>query len=416
MAPDCMQVRLHLRLIRVLEVLTDTIDALVVAVGSTRSWSRCPHCGFACRDVHDTRTKKIRDLAVSGRRVTLVWHRRRFSCANCAERHLETHDEFEGRLTRRLARALVVDAKVMSIRAVARRHDIGWATVMGLVTDWAGAVGAHRRSRRCRVLLVDETSMRRRHRYVTVLQNGETGEVLAIVAHRNSAALSGFLISQGQRWCKGVAVVVSDGSKSYKAAIDVHLGHATHVLDRFHVIRWFATGLTLVRREAQRREPRGQVTPAFDSELFRARFTLLRRADTLTDTDQARLTELFERHPRIGAGWHALQELYGLYLADDLEGANEALARFTALYATGELPEFHHVVDTIIAWGNEILAYHDPAVGRASNGRLEGTNNKLQVLRRVAFGFTNTANFEARGILACPALRSPPPKPAALTP
>jgi transposase len=142
----------------------------------------------------------------------------------------------------------------------------------------------------------------------------------------------------------------------------------------------------------------------------------LRRADTLTDTDQARLEDLFVRHPRIGAGWHALQELYGLYLADDLDGALAALDRFTDLYATGELPEFRDVVDTILAWGDEILAYHDPAVGRASNGRLEGTNNKLQVLRRVAFGFTNRANFEARGILAWSAIRSAPPRPEALTP
>ncbi|WP_419947435.1 transposase [Candidatus Poriferisodalis sp.] len=37
--------------------------------------------------------------------------------------------------------------------------------------------------------------------------------------------------------------------------------------------------------------------------------------------------------------------------------------------------------------------------GRPSNGRIEGTNNLLQVLRRKAHGFTNHANFEARGIL-----------------
>lgn len=416
MAPDCMQVRLHLRLIRVLAVLTDTIDALVVSVASTRSWSRCPHCGFACRDVHDTRVKKVRDLPVSGRRVTLVWSRRRFSCGNCGQRHLEVHDEFEGRLTRRLARQLVADAKVMSVRAVARRHGLGWTSVMALVTDWSQLVGAHRRARRCRVLLVDETSMRRRHRYVTVLQNGETGEVLAMVPHRNEAALSGFFAAQGRRWCRGVQVVVSDGSKSYKAAIDRHLGHARHVLDRFHVVRWFAAGLTLVRRDVQRREPRGAVKPAFDPEVFRARFALLRRRDHLGDAERARLDELFDRHPRIAAGWNALQELYGLYLADDRAGALAALDRFTDLYATGDLPEFHHVVDTIIAWSDEILAYHDPVVSRASNGRLEGTNNKLQVLRRVAFGFTNHANFEARGILACPAIRSSPPRPATLTP
>jgi len=168
-----MQVRLHLRLIRVLHVAVDALDKLVVSVSSTRPWSRCPHCGFVCRRVHDTRSRRIRDLAVSGRRVTLVWQRRRFVCDGCGERHLEDHDEFEGRLTRRLARAVVADAKVMSLRAVARRHGLSWSAVMALVASWSTLVATHRRSRRCRVLLVDETSMRRRHRYVTVLLNGE---------------------------------------------------------------------------------------------------------------------------------------------------------------------------------------------------------------------------------------------------
>ena len=412
-----MQVRLHLRLIRVLDVAVDTLSELVVTVVSTRSWSRCPHCGFACRRVHDSRTRRVRDLAVSGRTVMLLWRRRRFVCDSCGERHLEDHDEFEGRLTRRLARALVADAQVMSVRAVARRQRVSWATVMALVASWAALVAAHRRSKRCRVLLVDETSMRRRHRYVTVVQNGETGEVLAMVAHRNEAALSGFFAQQGRRWCTGVQVVVTDGSKSYRAAICRHLGGATHVLDRFHVSRWFAAGLTLVRRSLQRREPRGHVHPTFDPELFGARFALLRRSDTLDDADRSRLDELFTRHPRIGAGWTALQELYGLYLADDRAGALAALERFCDLYATGEIPEFHEVVDTVIAWSTEILAFHEPAAGRVSNGRLEGTNNKLQVLRRVAHGFVNRANFEARGILACPAVRgSPPPSSPALVP
>lgn len=123
--------------------------------------------------------------------------------------------------------------------------------------------------------------------------------------------------------------------------------------------------------------------------------------------------------PTPASGWPGprLQELYGLYTADDRAGALAALDRFCDLYDTGQIPEFHDVVDTFIAWSDEILAYHDDGVDRASNGRLEGTNNKLQVLRRVAHGFTNRANFEARGILACPAVRPwPPPSPATLTP
>jgi transposase len=179
----------------------------------------------------------------------------------------------------------------------------------------------------------------------------------------------------------------------------------------------FAAGLTLVRRQIQRREPRGQVRPAFDPEVFRSRFALLRRGDTLEASQRLQLEDLFVRHPRIGLAWRALQELYGLYLAEDRAGALAALDRFCDLYQTGEIPEFHDVVDTFIAWSSEILAFHDHGVDRISNGRLEGTNNKLQVLRRVAHGFVNRSNFEARGLLACPAVRpSWKPSPAGLSP
>ena len=333
----------------------------------------------------------MRDLEVSGRRTTLVWMRRRFVCGGCDSRWLEEHPEFDGRLTRRLAQRLVADAQVMTIRAVVRRHGVSWPSVNALVRAWSGLVAEHRRSRRCRVLLVDETSMRKRHRYVTVIVNADTGRTLAMVEHRSSAALSAFLMSQGH-WRRGVKVVVTDGSRTYKASVDACLPHARHVLDRFHVIRWFCAGLTAVRRDIQRREPHG-VKPAFDPEVFRARFLLLRRGDTLTGADQARLDALFDTHPRLKAGWQALQELHGLYLANDHQGALEALGRFCDLYQTGELPEYHDTVDTFIAWSDEILAWHH--TDRASNGRIEGTNNLLQVLRRTAHGFTNPANFEA---------------------
>ena len=126
-------------------------------------------------------------------------------------------------------------------------------------------------------------------------------------------------------------------------------------------------------------------------------FTLLRRADHLTDAHQKHLDRLFEAHPRLRTAWDALQELYQLYEAEGLDGANQALGRFADLYATGQIPEYHQVVDTIIAWGAEIFAYHNSR--RASNGPIEGINNLLQVLRRVAHGFTNPDNFAARAIL-----------------
>lgn len=111
------------------------------------------------------------------------------------------------------------------------------------------------------------------------------------------------------------------------------------------------------------------------------------RAANLTQAHHKHLGRLFAAHPRLKVAWDALQDLYGLYEADDLEQAHQALGRFADLYNSGDIPEYHDVVDKIITWGEEILAYHPSR--RASNGPLEGINNLLQVLRRVAHGFTN---------------------------
>ena len=395
MSADFMTVRLHLPGVRVTGVVVDTPTELVVGVISVKKLSKCPHCGCSCRRVHDRRQRRIRDLEVSGRLTVLLWTQRRFVCDSCGKRHLENHPQFEGGMTRRLARRLVQDAQAMPVRAVARRHRIGWHLIMGLVTDWSGRVEIRRRRQRCQVLLIDETSIRKRHRYVTVVVNGDTGEVLSMFPGRSKAALSRFFIEQGHRWRQGVKTVVSDGSHPYRIAIEAYLPGARHVLDRFHAARWFTYGLTLVRRELQRRQPPG-VKPAFEPDLFRARYCLLQRRDHLTVSDRKRLGKLFDAYPRLKVAWEALQELYGLYQADDRQAALEALDRFADLYETGQIPEYHDTVTTVLNWSDQILNWHH---GRRSNGPLEGINNLLQTLRRTAHGFTNPHNYAARGLL-----------------
>ena len=194
---DVMQVRLHLSGVRVTRVLVDSVDRLEVEVESTRDWSRCRHCGFRCYRVWDRQAKRARDLEASGRRTTLVWRRCRFECDNCGERPLEEHAEFQGGLSRRFARRLVRDATVMSIRAASRHHGVGWHRIMGLVSTEAARVAQRRRARPCRVLLVDETPIRRRHRYVTVVACGDSGQVLAMIPGRTKASLARFFRDQG---------------------------------------------------------------------------------------------------------------------------------------------------------------------------------------------------------------------------
>jgi transposase len=83
-----MSIRLHLRRIRVLAVVVDLVERLVVEVADTRRVVRCSMCGFRTDRVHDRRRLKIHDLPTGGRATTLMWMRRRFTCLNCDERFL----------------------------------------------------------------------------------------------------------------------------------------------------------------------------------------------------------------------------------------------------------------------------------------------------------------------------------------
>ena len=76
MSFDDMRVRLHLRGVRVTDVVVDTLTELVVGVVSVKKLSSCPFCGRSCRQVHDRRRRDIRDLKVSGRCTVLLWNMR----------------------------------------------------------------------------------------------------------------------------------------------------------------------------------------------------------------------------------------------------------------------------------------------------------------------------------------------------
>jgi hypothetical protein len=76
--------------------------------------------------------------------------------------------------------------------------------------------------------------------------------------------------------------------------------------------------------------------------------------------------------------------------------ASQILERFANLYETGQIPEYHDTITTVLNWSNEILNWHHT---RRSNGPLEGINNLIQTLRRTAHGFTNPHNYAARALL-----------------
>jgi hypothetical protein len=158
------------------------------------------------------------------------------------------------------------------------------------------------------------------------------------------------------RWCAKVEVVVSDGSPSYRAAIERHLGHATHVVDRFHVVRWFASGLIEVRRRVQRTGEPGE-SPVFSPAIFRTRYLQLARADELDSDRFARLVHALMQDPELWHAWRLLQQLYGIYDAGDEAEAAARVESFVYAWEAAPIPEFRSVLKALVQ-----VAARDPGL------------------------------------------------------
>ncbi|RIK09756.1 MAG: ISL3 family transposase [Acidobacteria bacterium] len=403
MAVDSMNIRLRISGVRVLDV-DDQDNQLSVEVASISSVSRCPWCGWKTNKVHEVKRTKVRDLPYGGRQATLIWHRRRFSCANCSERHTECHPQFVGTrrlVTRRLQTTATREARESTISAVSRRYFLCWALVMAWVKTAAEIAAKRRRAKAPKVLLIDEKSMRKgSHRYMTVFSDGESGAVIAMIRGRTSLQVGTWLAERGPKWCKGVDVVVTDMSSSYRAAIRRHLSGATHVVDRFHVVRLVLGARTEVRRRIQRRGPKG-TRPAFEPEVFATRYLTAKRADHLTSKEAEAVARVLGRYPELARAWEVVQRFHRFYEAGDETAADSALDDWAIHMTENPIAEFRTVIKTLAAWADEIVAFHE--VDRRTNGPLEGRMAKVEVLKRTAYGFKNPDNFAARTLLISPA-------------
>ncbi len=59
----------------------------------------------------------------------------------------------------------------------------------------------------------------------------------------------------------------------------------------------------------------------------------------------------------------------------------------------GSLSEFKELLHTLDNWREEILNYFDYPI---TNGFVEGKNNRIKTIKRIAYGYRNMDNFRLR--------------------
>ncbi len=174
----------------------------------------------------------------------------------------------------------------------------------------------------------------------------------------------------------------------------------THVLDRFHAVRWFAWGLIEVRRRVQRIGDKGE-RPAFEPSIFRSRFLQLTRRDHLSPQQYVHLIGAISQDPSCGTRGSSPSPLYGS--TRQTTRLQPGPCSRNSLRDTRSCP-FRNSRLSSSCWRSGCpRSWRSTHAIASPTAGLRG-QQQAGVLKRIAYGFKIPRNFEARALLICPAV------------
>jgi transposase len=352
----------------------------------------CPHCGCISMNVHQEENRCIRHLDVWGRKTFLHFLSRRFRCEDCNKIFTEQLSFVDSHRRQSCAFEMHVYQSCLAAthKSVATREMLSHSTVKEIFNRLAALKTKSITCNTIKVLGIDEISLKKRHRqFVLVISDISRKCVLAVLPDREKKTLETWIESLSPKTRKSIRFVSIDMWKPYYQAARSKLPHAKVVVDRFHVMKQLNMRLTKLRTTYQK-----QCTPETQKLLKGSRWILVRNRSELSKKQEEQLILILQACPELSTLYLLKEEYRTIF--EKIKCRDKA-ARFLDAWCrkakrTGNkfIAKF---VNTFKNWRDQILNYF---IERITNGFVEGTNNALRVITRMAYGYRNFGNFKLR--------------------
>jgi len=358
-----------------------------LVLGLRRSRRRklvCP-CGAKTWSRYDTSRRRWRHLNFGSTRVFLEADVFRLDCRACRRvrteqvpwaragaRHTRDFEDVVGWLAQRTDKTTV--SKLMGC---------SWETVDHVA---ARLVEEHLNDARLNSLYrigVDEISYKRGHRYLTVVADHDTGNVVWVSTERTKTGFEQFFDALGEQRSATLEAITLDGSSVYGPVARERAPQAQQCLDPFHVIKWCNEALDQFYK-AQPASPPEYRNSKFSPRAWRRTRLALRSGGEKLDENQQALINRFRRHNyRLFRAWELKEQLRELYRSVDPSVARNYLRRWCSSAARSKIPGFINLARRIRNYFDAIIAAVELGL---ANSRLEGINSKIRVIQRRGYG------------------------------
>ena len=360
--------------------------ALVVQiVARKKSRPYCSGCLKRGRPYDRLEERRFEFVPLWGILVFLAYRMRRVDCKRCGVTvEMVPWGDGKNQLTTTYRWYLASWAKRLSWSEVGSIFRTSWESVCRAVEHAVEWGLAHRDLGGVTALGIDEVAWQRGHTYMTLVYDisGATKRLLAVAEHRTEASLRACLDGLGKPACQGVRFVCSDMWKPYLNVIREKLGHAVHVLDRFHVMQQFGKALDEIRAE----EAKKLVRDGYEPVLKKSRWCLLKRPENLTDKQTVKLKESLKYNLRTMRAYLQREDFQRFWEYKSAAWAGKFLDEWTRRVMRSRPEPMKKVARTLRNHQPLILNWFR-ARGAISSGAVEGLNNKVKLVTRKSYGF-----------------------------
>ena len=369
-------------------------QGIIVDVAKRHRRCRCPRCSFSTSARYDRTVREWRHLSLASWRVTIRATLCRLDCPECGVvTEAVPWAEHESRFTRDFEDLVAWVAREMNKTAVKNLLHIAWATVGNIVERVVSRKLDRTRLERLYKIGIDEVSYRKGHKYLTVIANHDTGDPVWIGEGRSQATLGAFFDELGPTGAKQLEAISMDMSAPYIQETKARAPQAEIAFDPFHVVKLASEAVHDVRR-TEARERKGTAEAAV---LKGSRWALLKAPENLRPEEHVRLSAVAELNARVYRAYLLKEELRALYRCG-LASARVHLRAWLSWASRSNLAPFVKLGRTVRKYRDGILA----AIRlRLSNGRMEGLNNKIGVIKHRAYGFHSFAALASMVFLCC---------------
>ena len=336
---------------------------------------RCPHCGHITTYVKDYRLQTVKDLTVAGNPLIVTVRKRRYICKECNSTFTENNPYIKRYChfpQRFYFESIKETLTLQSFTSIARKVGVSVSSII----RWFDNINYPKAELPSCIAIDEFKGNADGEKFQCNLSDPVKHKIIDILPSRNSEDLCKHFLEYTYDERAKVKKVVMDLSTLFHSLAKQLFPEAKIIADKFHVIRVVINSLENVRKRIQK-----EFHDAKRKWFKRSRQLLLKPEYKLTDEGKIELNRMLNSSSELEKAWILKERFYEIFRKDTRTEAKKELRDWLLLANQLSIPEFQHCITTFTNWSTEIANIVGENI---SNGFIEGSNNKIKVLKRIS--------------------------------